>query len=81
MSQHQEENEALAHLFHMDIFQEGKLELADEIIASDFVWRNPIIASELQCGPKSIKKLHLLLSRQCQTVKSRMTIPSPNATR
>jgi hypothetical protein len=79
MSQHQEENEALAHLFHMDIFQEGKLELADEIIASDFVWRNPIIASELQCGPKSIKKLHL--SRQCQTVKSRMTIPSPNATR
>jgi hypothetical protein len=32
MSQHQEENEALAHLFHMDIFQEGKLELADEII-------------------------------------------------
>jgi hypothetical protein len=80
MSQHQEEKEAIAHLFHMDIFQEGKLEVADEI-PSDFVWRNPIIASELQCDPKSIKKLHLLLSRQCQTVKSRMTIPSPNVTR
>ncbi|HEU4824329.1 MAG TPA: hypothetical protein VFS97_12960 [Nitrososphaeraceae archaeon] len=50
MSQHQEENEAIAHRFNMDVFQEGKLEVADEIIASDFVW---------QCAPKSIKKLHL----------------------
>jgi hypothetical protein len=43
MSQHQEENEAIAHRFNMDIFQEGKLEVADEIIAFDFVWRNPIL--------------------------------------
>ena len=52
MSQHQEANEAIAHRFHMDIFQEGKLQVADEIIGSDFVWRNPIIASEVQRGPK-----------------------------
>jgi steroid delta-isomerase-like uncharacterized protein len=56
MSQ-QEENEALAHRFHMDIFQQGKLEVADEILASDFVWRNPIIPPELQHGPESVKKI------------------------
>jgi hypothetical protein len=55
MSQQQEENEAIAHRFHMDIFQGCKLEVADEIIASDFVWRNPIIPSESQHGPESVK--------------------------
>jgi steroid delta-isomerase-like uncharacterized protein len=57
MSQQQKRNEAIAHRFHMNIFQEGKLEMADEIIASDFVWRNPIISSELQHGPESVKKI------------------------
>ena len=50
-------NEALAHRFHMDIFQQGKLEVADEIIAPDFVWRNPVIPPELQHGPESVKKI------------------------
>ena len=57
MSQQEEQNEALAHRFHMDIFQQGKLEVADEILASDFVWRNPIIPPELQHGPQSVKKI------------------------
>jgi steroid delta-isomerase-like uncharacterized protein len=57
MSQQQIRNEAIAHRFHMNIFQEGKLEMADEIIASDFVWRNPIIPSESQHGPESVKKI------------------------
>jgi steroid delta-isomerase-like uncharacterized protein len=57
MSQQQQENEAIAHRFHMDIFQEGKLEVADEILASDFVWRNSIIPPELQRGPESVKKI------------------------
>ena len=57
MSQQEEQNEALAHRFHMDIFQQGKLEAADEILASDFVWRNPIIPPELQHGPESVKKI------------------------
>ena len=57
MSQQEQENEAIAHRFHMDIFQQGKLEVADEILASDFVWRNPIIPPELQRGPESVKKI------------------------
>ena len=56
MSQ-QQENEDLAHRFHMDIFQKGRLEAVDEIIGSDFVWRNPIIPPELQRGPESVKKI------------------------
>ena len=56
MSQ-QRDNEALTHRFHMDVFQKGKLEVVDEIIGSDFVWRNPIIPSELQRGPESVKKI------------------------
>ncbi|MFL6435769.1 MAG: ester cyclase [Nitrososphaeraceae archaeon] len=56
MSQEQG-NEALARRFHMDIFQQGKLEVADEILASDFVWRNPIIPPELQRGPENVKKI------------------------
>lgn len=50
MSQQEQKNETLAHRFHTDIFLKGKLEVVDEIIASDFVWRNPIIPSELQRG-------------------------------
>jgi predicted SnoaL-like aldol condensation-catalyzing enzyme len=41
----------------MDIFQKGKLEVVDEIISSDFVWRNPTIPSDLQHGPESVKKI------------------------
>ena len=57
MSQQEQKKETLAHRFHMDIFQKGKLEVVDEIIASDFVWRNPIVPSELQRGPESVKKI------------------------
>ncbi len=57
MSQQEQQNETLAHRFHMDIFQQGKLEMADEILAPDFVWRNPVIPSELQRGPESVKKI------------------------
>lgn len=56
MSQ-QQDNESLAHRFHMDIFQKGRLEVADEILALDFVWRNPLIPPELQRGPDSVKKI------------------------
>jgi len=57
MSHQQQGNEALAHRFHMDIFQQGRLEVADEILASDFVWRNPIIPPELRRGPEGVKKI------------------------
>jgi hypothetical protein len=39
MSQH--DNEALAHRFHMDIFQKGELRVADEIIASNLFGEIP----------------------------------------
>lgn len=56
--QHQEqENEVLAHRFHMDIFQKGDLLAADQILATNFVWRNPIIPSELAHGPEGVKKI------------------------
>jgi predicted ester cyclase len=41
----------------MDIIQKGKIEVADEIIASDFAWRNPTIPPELQRDPDSVKKI------------------------
>jgi len=50
------ENEAIAHRFHMEIFQEGKLALADEILTHDFVLRNPTLPSDLTRGPEGVKK-------------------------
>ena len=55
--QKQEENEILAHRFHMDMFQKRDLSTADEILAAGFVWRNPQIPSELAHGPESAKKI------------------------
>ena len=55
--QDQEENEVLAHRFHMDMFQKRDLSTADEILATDFVWRNPLIPSELTHDPESAKKI------------------------
>ena len=55
--QNQEDNEVLANRFHMDIFQKKDLSTADEILATDFVWRNPQIPSELTRGPESAKKI------------------------
>ena len=51
-----EEKEVLAHRFHMDNFQKGDLAVADEILAPDFIWRNPSIRSELKHGPEGVKK-------------------------
>jgi SnoaL-like polyketide cyclase len=54
------ENEALAHRFHMEIFQ-GKLSVADEILTPGFVLRNPILPSELIHGPEGVKKFASLV--------------------
>ena len=40
----------------MDIFQKGKLSLADEILTPDFVLHNPVLHSELTHGPEGVKK-------------------------
>jgi predicted ester cyclase len=50
------ENEKLAHRFHMDIFQRGKLEVVDEIISSNFVMHNPILPYEVKERPEGVRK-------------------------
>jgi predicted SnoaL-like aldol condensation-catalyzing enzyme len=57
----EQENESLAHRFHMEIFQEGKLVIADEILTPDFILRNPILPSELTHGPDGVKKFASLV--------------------
>jgi predicted SnoaL-like aldol condensation-catalyzing enzyme len=52
----EQEYEAIARRFHMEIFQQGKLEVADEILTPDFVLRNPTLPSELTHGPEGVKK-------------------------
>ena len=36
-----EANKALARRFHDEIFEQGNVDVADEILAPDFVWYNP----------------------------------------
>ena len=52
-----EGNEALAHRFHMDIFQEGNLDAADEILSPDFVWHGGGGPGEDQRGPEPTKQV------------------------
>ncbi|HET7284210.1 MAG TPA: ester cyclase [Nitrososphaeraceae archaeon] len=54
--QEEEINEALALRYHNDIFQKGNLEVADEILSSDFVIHNPVLPKELSKGPEGTKK-------------------------
>lgn len=58
----EQENEALAHRFHRDLFQKRKIDLVDEILTSDFVLRNPILLSELTHGPESVTKFISLIA-------------------
>ena len=55
--QETENNEVIAHRFHMEIFQKGELSVADEILETNFVWRNSLIPSELAHGPEGTKKV------------------------
>ncbi len=48
---------ALAHRFHMDIFQEGNLDAADEILSPDFVYHGSLGPGEDQRGPEPTKQV------------------------
>ncbi|HEY6536071.1 MAG TPA: hypothetical protein VIY08_09820 [Candidatus Nitrosocosmicus sp.] len=48
----EQENKALSHRFHRDIFQKRKLHVADEILTSDFLLRNPMRSFNLTRGPE-----------------------------
>ena len=52
----EQEYEVIARRFHMEIFQEGKLGVADEILTPDFVLRNPTLPSEFTRGPEGVKR-------------------------
>jgi predicted SnoaL-like aldol condensation-catalyzing enzyme len=58
----EQENGALAHRFHMEVFQKGKFALADEILTPDFVLHNPVLPSELTKGPEGVKKFASLVA-------------------
>ncbi len=57
----EQENEALAQRFHMEIFQKAKFALADEILTPDFVLRNPMLPSEFTHSPEGVKKFASLI--------------------
>ena len=40
----------------MDIFQKGKLEVADEIVSSTFILHNPVLPSEIKNGIEGVKR-------------------------
>jgi steroid delta-isomerase-like uncharacterized protein len=54
-------NEALAHRFHMDIFQQGNFAVADEIVAPEFVMHSPGLPPEMQRGPEGAKQFARML--------------------
>jgi predicted ester cyclase len=56
LSELERENETLAHRFHMDIFKDGKLGVADEILSPNFLIHNPVLPTELKNGPEDVKK-------------------------
>jgi len=50
-----EANEQVAHRFHMDIFQKGSLDAADEILTDDFHWHGGFAPPER--GPGGVKEV------------------------
>jgi predicted SnoaL-like aldol condensation-catalyzing enzyme len=59
----EQEKEALAHSFCIEIFQKGRFFLADEILTPDFVLHNPILPLELtKSGPEGVKRFALFVA-------------------
>jgi len=56
MVDEEEKNQDLAIRYHVEIFQKGKLEVADEILSRDFIIHNPVLPEELRKGPEGTKK-------------------------
>ena len=54
--QEEDKNQTLALRYHNDIFQNCKIEVADEILSPDFVLHNPVLPEELRKGPEGTKK-------------------------
>src|SRR3990170_7052119 len=52
-----EQNKALADRFHMGIFQEGRLAVADEMLSRDFTWHGGAAPPQQPCGPEGVKEV------------------------
>ena len=61
----EERYQSLALRYHNEIFQEGKLEVADEILSPDFVIHNPVLPEELRKGPEGAKKVCICNNGSC----------------
>ena len=51
-----EANKALAHRFHEEIFDQGNLAAADEILTPDFVWYSAAAGRPSVVGPEAVKQ-------------------------
>jgi predicted SnoaL-like aldol condensation-catalyzing enzyme len=51
-----EANKALARRFHDEIFEQGNLDVADEIVAPDFAWYSPPDQADPTIGPEPVKE-------------------------
>jgi predicted SnoaL-like aldol condensation-catalyzing enzyme len=51
-----EANKVLARRFHDEIFEQGNLAAADEILTPDFTWRGPPNSADPLIGPEAIKQ-------------------------
>jgi predicted SnoaL-like aldol condensation-catalyzing enzyme len=63
------ENENLVRRLHMDIFQQGNLEVVDEILSDSFKGHNPVLPPEIKNGSDGVKKfasatMNAFLNRQ-----------------
>ncbi len=54
-------NKALARRFHEEIFKQGKLAVADEICAPNFVIHSPGLPLEMQRGPEGVKRFATMI--------------------
>jgi hypothetical protein len=55
----EDKNEALALRYHNDIFQKGKLEVADEILSPDFVYTIQLFLKNYVMALKEQRNMHL----------------------
>jgi len=52
-----EENLAIAVRFHKEIFQDGQMTAADELLSDDFIWKGGLGLGTSTKGPESVKQI------------------------
>jgi predicted ester cyclase len=57
-----EENLTIANRFHKEIFQDGDLAAADELLSKDFIWQGGMGLGRNQPGPEGVKQIALAIN-------------------